>query len=42
MIGYEYGSSFRKHIVEDEEIQKISKELDIYYPNGCAEINLNN
>ena len=39
-IGYEYGDKFRKHIIEDEEIQQISKELNITYPNGRAVLDL--
>lgn len=38
IIGYEYGSSFKKHIVEDKEIQKISKEIGATYPHGAIEI----
>lgn len=41
IIGYEYGSKFRKHIIEDKEIQKLSKKLGITYPNGKAIFNLN-
>lgn len=41
IIGYEYDSKFRKHIIEDDEIQKLSKYFSISYPNGCAELNLN-
>ncbi len=42
-IGYEYGSSkFRTHIIEDKEVQEISKELNISYPNGRAVLDLIN
>lgn len=40
IIGYE-GKYFRRHILEDDEIYEMSKELGITYPKGKVEIELN-
>lgn len=40
IIGYEY-DSFKKHIIDDKDIQKLSKGLGINYLKGHIEIDLN-
>lgn len=40
-VGYEY-NNFRKHIIEDLEIQILSKELGVTYPHGRAELTIEN